>query len=91
MTNSKLTKTFHSEASTIQTEALLGASLLLMSADTRRGMDVSTRAALDVIVAHADGHQNRTDYVARYKKAAGEGKHGAGQHAPSSSCFSSGN
>ncbi|MBU6475065.1 MAG: hypothetical protein KGL10_09655 [Alphaproteobacteria bacterium] len=85
---SNLTSTFSAEASTATTEALLGASLFLMGADTRRGMDVKTQQALATVVAHAPSHPQREDYVKRYRKAAGEGAHGGGQHAPSSSCYS---
>lgn len=64
----KLTTDFTDRASA---STLLGASLGLIVADTRGGMDASTKAALAVVEAASGNSPARQDYLQRYTEAAG--------------------
>ncbi len=70
---SKLTGTFSDSASAKDSSALFGASLDLIVADTRRGMDARTQQAFLQVSAHAGSNPRRTEYLQHYKAAAGTG------------------
>jgi hypothetical protein len=63
---STLSRTFSQKA---DERDVLGASLQLIGADTRQGMDAKTRAALAVVLA--DGTPQHKGYASRYEAAAG--------------------
>ncbi len=69
---SRLTGTF-STATASAPAAFLDASLDLLVADTRRGMDARTQQAYLQVSAAAGSNARRADYLAHYKEAAGKG------------------
>jgi hypothetical protein len=69
-TMTSLTKGFKKSAAKT-TAKLLRASLNLIVADTRQGVDPATQKALKVVQAHSAGHAGRQAYLENFAASAG--------------------